>query len=62
MEEVNKNPTAGFSDREIIKKFHWLQENGMTIDQAAETIKEQTNDCYVLRYIESYTSARASKK
>ena len=48
------NPTEGFSSKEIIKKFHWLIVNGMTIEKAAQTIKEQTTIKSVIEYINNY--------
>ena len=48
------SPINNFSEADIKKKFHWLIDNGLTIEKAAETIKEQTNMSNVIKYIDNY--------
>ena len=57
-----KNPVADFSDKDIIKKFHWLLDNGMNTVQAAETIKDQTDIQSVHIYLESYLKEHSNTK
>jgi hypothetical protein len=52
------NPTAGFSAHDIIKKFHWLIENGFTVEKAAQTIKGQTTVKSVIEYVDNYLKSR----
>lgn len=59
---MNKNPVADFSDKDIIKKFHWLLENGMNTVQAAETIKDQTDIPTVHVYLENYLKEYSDTK
>lgn len=48
------NPVKDFSDKEIIRKFHWLISNGFTDEKAAQTIKSQTDIKSVIDYINNY--------
>lgn len=56
------NPVADFSDKDIIKKFHWLLENGMDTVQAAETIKDQTDTPTVHVYLDNYLKNHSTKQ
>ncbi|WP_150467995.1 hypothetical protein [Francisella sp. SYW-9] len=52
------NPVAGFSAKDIIKKFHWLLDNGLSIEEAIQIIKSQTNLESVIEYIDNYLKSR----
>ncbi|BCD92652.1 hypothetical protein fh0823_27890 (plasmid) [Francisella halioticida] len=41
-------------DKEFIKKFLWLMDNGFTIEKTAQTVKKQTNISSVIGYIDEY--------
>lgn len=51
---MQNNPIDGFTEADIKKKFHWLMDNGLTTEKAAQTIKEQTNMSNVIKYIDNY--------
>ena len=48
------SPVADFTEADIKKKFHWLIDNGLTIEKAAQAIKEQTDISSVIKYIDNY--------
>jgi rRNA processing protein Krr1/Pno1 len=52
------NPVAGFSAKDIIKKFHWLIDNGLSIEEAIQIIKSQTNLESVIEYLDNYLKSR----
>ncbi|WP_150468489.1 hypothetical protein [Francisella sp. SYW-9] len=52
------NPVAGFSAKDIIKKFHWLIDSGLSIEEAIQIIKNQTNLESVIEYIDNYLKSR----
>ena len=51
---MQNNPIDGFTEADIKKKFHWLIDNGLTIEKAAQAIKEQTDMSNVIKYIDNY--------
>ena len=52
------NPVAGFSAKDIIKKFHWLLDSGLSIEEAFQTIKNQTNLESIIEYLDNYLKSR----
>ena len=56
MQHSNNN-SEDFSDKEIIRNFHWLLSNGLSLDEAVKTIKEQTDHKSVTKYLDSYVES-----
>ena len=54
------NPVAGFSPKDIIRKFHWLIINGFSIEESAKIIKSQTNVQSVIKYVNNYLKNKRS--